>query len=141
MNLQTKELQFIEVDFNLPNHANELSKAEDIIGKLKTKISRDIAYHFIDDKKHDLYFEEVVKMLDYVGQLSVPAFTVSNDLEVMYILKFRHAPKLATKLWLDHYEQIHKPYSLLKNRCFRLLEDLDAAYIIKFKKNPPNWEI
>ena len=30
-------------------------------------------------------------------------------------------------------------YSLLKNRCFRLLDELDELYIALYGKNPPNW--
>ena len=80
-------------------------------------------------------------MLDYVGRLSMPAFKIEDELEQMYVLQFKHAPQMGKKLWLDHYEDIHHPYTLQKNRCFRLLELLDAAYLEKFGKNPPNWKI
>jgi hypothetical protein len=133
--------QFLTVDFKLPNHSNELSKAEEIIEKLKLKVEQHAANNTIDDKLHDFLYNELVRVLDYVGRLSMPAFAIEDELEQMYIIKFKNAPELAKKLWLDHYEDIHHPYTLLKNRCFRLLELLDESYYEKFKKNPPNWKI
>lgn len=139
MPIDTK--QFIEVDFQLPNHTNELSKAEDLISKLKTRFETHVIRKDISDKSHDNLYEETCRVLDYVGKLSIPAFAIEDLLEEMYLIKFKNAPQLAKKLWLDHYEHIHHPYSLLKNRCFRLLEELDKEYIKVHKKYPPNWNI
>jgi hypothetical protein len=132
---------FIIYDFNLPTNANELSKAEEVIEKLKLKIKDIIVNKTINDKIHTTLFEEIIRVLDYVGNLSVPFFKVEEKLEELYILQYSHSPKLAKKLWLDHYEFIHHPYNLLKNRCFRMLDELDEAYIKRFKHEPPNWKI
>ena len=132
---------FLQVDFKLPNHSNELSKAEEIIAKLKTKVESLAANKTIDDKQHDYLYNEIVRVLDYIGRLSMPAFAIEDELEQMYVIKFHKSPAMAKKLWLDHYETIHHPYTLLKNRCFRLLEDLDIMYVKRYKKNPPNWKI
>jgi len=133
--------QFIACDFNLPTHANELSKADDVIGKLKHRLEVMIMQRTIDDKSHDNLYNQTCRVLDYVGRLSQPAFAIEDELERMYLIKFRNSPQLAKKLWQDHYEDIHHPYNLLKNRCFRLLEELDVAYFKKFNKQPPNWKI
>jgi len=134
--------QFLGVEFlELPTHENELSKAEDLIEKHKNRLRVIQMQRTIDDKSHDTFFNEVVRVLDYVGKLSMPAFAVEDQLEEMYAIKFKHSPQLAKKLWLDHYEVIHKPYTLLKNRCYRLLEEVDIAYFKKFNKHPPNWKI
>jgi hypothetical protein len=134
-----QEQEFITVDLKLPNYSNELSKANDVIEKLKKKIDKITIDKTIDDKLHTDLFEEVIRVLDYVGRLSMPAFAIEDDLERMYIKQYLHSPELAKKLWLDHYEKIHHPYTLLKNRCFKLLDDLDEVYIKVHKKNPPNY--
>jgi hypothetical protein len=133
--------QYIAHDFKLPNHSNELSKAEEVIEKLKIKIKKIESNKTINDKNHDEIYNEIIRILDYVGRLSMPAFAIEEELEGMYVLQYSKFPELAKKLMNDHYEQIHHPYTLLKNRCFRMLEELDAEYIKINKKFPPNWNI
>jgi hypothetical protein len=131
--------EYITHDFKLPNHSNELSKATDFIEKLKLKIEKLKAEKSIDGNVHTTVYEEVIRVLDYVGRLSMPAFEIEEPMREMYIMQYKHSPLLAKKLWIDHYEKIHHPYTLLKNRCFRLLDELDTMYFKKFKKQPPNW--
>lgn len=135
------EPTLIEVDFELPDHSNELSKAEEIIDKLKNRLKIIKLQKRIDDKTHSETFEEVVRILDYIGKLSQPAFNIEDQLETLYIKAYVHSPELAKKLWHDHYGEIHHPYNLLKNRCFKMLDELDAEYIKRNKKYPPNWNI
>jgi hypothetical protein len=132
---------FIVCDFNLPCHDNELSKAEEAIEKLKNELIIIEIQKTIDNKIHNLMFEHVIKILDYVGRLSMPAFEIEEKLEEMYRIKFLKAPQLGKLLWLEHYEKIHHPYNLLKNRCYKLLEGLDTEYFKCYKKHPPNWKI
>lgn len=135
------EHPFIEYDFKLPNHNKELSKADGIIYDLKRYVDKMVKQKTITNERHFNTFEEIIEILDYVGRLSIPAFTIENDLERMYITKYNHAPVLAKKLWYDHYESIHHPYTILKQRCFKMINDIDIAYENKFKIHPPNWEI
>jgi len=135
----TKE--FILHDFNLPNHSNELSKANDVIEKQKKAVDKCMKFQTIDDDTFIALYEEIVRALDYVGRLSMPVFAIENEMEEMYIKLHPHSPELAKRLWLDNYSKIHHPYSLLKNRCFTLLDNLDELYINIHKKNPPNWNI
>jgi hypothetical protein len=132
---------FIEVNFELPNHTNQLNLAEEAIGKLKIKINSHNYHCPLSDNTFISLYEDVVKVLDYVGHLSNDAFNVQDDLEELYRKRYVHAPKLAKQLWLSHYEKIHHPYNILKNRCFRLLDDLDELYLRLYKKYPPNWKI
>jgi len=132
---------FLNVDFTLPNHSNELYKAEEFINKLKHMLESLAEKGMIKDSSHDYIFNEIIRVLDYVGKLSICAFTIENELEAMYTAHYRSAPNLGKKLWLDHYEKIHHPYSLLKNRCYNLLTEVDRMYIKKYDKNPPNWKI
>jgi len=133
--------EFIAVDFKLPDHSNELCKAEEVLEKLKIKFQNHQKKESLADKSHTTLFEEIVRVLDYVGNLSVPCFKIEDDLEALYVYRYKHAPMLGKKLWLDHYEHIHHPYTLIKNRCFRLLDELDAEYKRLYDKNPPNWNI
>jgi hypothetical protein len=135
------EENFITHDFKLPNHHNELCKAEEVIEKLKNKFKKIEKTKIINGKNHDELYNEIVRILDYVGRLSMPAFAIEDDIERLYTLHYAKFPELAKKLWNDHYENIHHPYTLLKNRCFRMLEELDKLYIETHKKYPPNWNI
>lgn len=135
-------IETIKHDFVLPNHDNELSKATDAIEKLKFKLNKILtSVDLINDSDFIKFYEEIVRVLDYVGRLSMPLFAIEEPLEEKYILKYKKSPELAKKLWTEEYEKLHHPYNLLKNRCFKLLEDLDAYYMALYDKNPPNWEI
>ena len=132
--------ELIAHDFNLPCHDNELSQAADEIEKLKERLKIIQVRRSICGESHTTMFEDTIRVLDYVGKLSMPAFAIEDELEELYKMKFLHAPELAKTLWLDHYEIVHKPYTLLKNRCFKLLDELDAEYHNVHKKHPPNWK-
>lgn len=133
--------QYIDYDFNLPDNKNELCDAEDRISKIR--IDLDLIYfeNKINNNLHDKYYNKIVWILDKIGQLSMTAFEINNKLEDMYFLKYKHSPALAKKLWQEHYENIHRPYNILKNRCYRMLDALDENYITNFNINPPNWKI
>jgi len=130
---------FIDCDLHLPDHTTELTNAGEAIEKFKTRFDTIKHNNSIDGKIHGRLYEEIVRILDYVGRLSVPAFAIEEELERMYTLKYQQTPSLGKKLWLDHYGSIHHQYSLLKNRCFRLIDELDDEYIRVWKKFPPNW--
>lgn len=136
-----EEISFITHNFNLPNHHNELSKAEEVIGKLNKKFNLIQEFKKINDKNHDEIYNELIKILDYVGRLSTPAFQIEDELERMYTLHYPKSPKLAKKLFNNHYNEIHKSYNKLKNKCFRMLDEVDDEYINVHKKYPPNWKI
>ena len=139
--LITANPNFITIDLNLPNHYNELCKADEVLDKLKKRFEIIKMQKAIDGKFHTALYEEIIKVLDYVGKLSIPAFKIEDELEKLYVLQYSHAPNLAKQLWLEHYASIHHPYSLIKNRCYRLLDDLDKEYQVVWKSNPPNWNI
>lgn len=126
--------------FELPEHGNELSLAEETIEKLKSRLKIIVTEKSITGESHEKIYEDTMRVLDFVGQLSVPAFALEDVLEEHYTKTYLHAPQLAKRLWLDHYGKLHQPYNLLKNRCFRLLEEIDAEYFKRHKKRPPNWK-
>lgn len=133
--------QFITHDFKLPNHSNELSKAEDLINKNKLKLQELSNKDLITDLTHDKLYEDIIKTLDYIGRLSMYVFSIEDEVERMYTIKYKNSPELGRQLWLDHYGKLHHPYNLLKNRCFRMLEELDEEFIRINKSTPPNWNI
>ena len=132
--------KFIDHDFKLPNHSNELSQASEAVDKLKVRVKTIIETPYITNRTFVKHYEEIIKVLDYVGRLSIPTFNINDEMERLYVLKYPHSPQLAKHLWFEHYEAIHKPYTLLKNRCFRMLDELDAHYVSCNEKNPPNWK-
>ena len=139
-NQKIEEL-FIELNLNLPDDVNRLTHFEETVNKLKIKVEKIIAEKLINDNIHENTYEDVVIALDGIGELSEPAFAIQDEVEKKYTLLYPHNPAFAKLIWYAHYEEIQHPYSLLKNRCFRLLEMLDSAYVKKYDKYPPNWEI
>jgi len=131
----------ISIDYNLPSHKSELKNAEEKIQRIKNELNLIKNNKSIDDKTHNRMFEETVSALDWVGRLSMPVFEIRDDLEARYENAYPKAPRLAYTLFDQHYSKLHHPYSILKNRCYTILEDLDNTYFNKFKKTPPNWEI
>lgn len=139
MSTETHEL--IVHDFNLPNQKNSLTAVVETIRSLKRVVLKTICERTITPESHEQLYEQIVVALDKAGTLSKPVMDVQDELEAMYILKYPHSPALAKRLWYEHYELLHHPYSILKDRCFRMLGELDEAYVDKYKKNPPNWEV
>ena len=129
----------IELEFNLINHDKELSDAEDAIETLKLKVIEIIINETLDDNVHEEFYEEIMRVLDYTGRLSMQIFAINDLLEEQYLKKYKNAPAMAKELWLNHYEQLHQPYNKIKNRCFKLLDRLDNGYVALYDKNPPNW--
>jgi len=131
--------EFIDHNFNLPDNTNKLYDLENIIGEIKLNLEEIFLNKKIDNIIHESNYEKLIQILFHLGEISTPASEISDELEKLYIVKFKHSPELAKKLWLDHYSAIHHPYNTLKNRCFKLLDQLDEQYYKKFKVPPPNW--
>ena len=129
---------FITVDLQLPCHSNELSRAEEVIDKIKHRFEILQKQQSINDCTHTELFEEIVRCLLYIGKLSQTRFDIEDQLEALYTQQFKHAPALGKQLLFEHYDEIHHPYTILKNRCYRLLELLDEEYLSVHKKSPPN---
>jgi len=139
--MSDETLELIKYDFELPCHDNELSQAGDIIGKLRTKFNSYQKKQVITDKEFVQFYEEIIVALDYVGRLSAPVFAIQDELQAMYDKQYLYAPALAKTLWMKHNAELHHPYNLLKNRCFKLLDELDEMYKGFYDKEPPNWRV
>lgn len=125
--------------FNLKNYDKELDDADIALNELKIKVNDAIVHNTLTDNVHNILYEEIIRVLDYTGRLSIQVFEINEELELLYLQKYKKTPALAKELWLEHYDQLHYPYSKIKNRCFKLLDKLDQGYIDIHKKFPLNW--
>lgn len=132
---------FLTTELNLPSQSNELIKASDYLENIKYNFRHNVVHNNLTHKHHSIIYDDIVRVLLFVGNLSEPYFKVEDSLEKQYLLNFPHSPQLAKELWLQHYETIHHPFNVLKNRCFRLLEELDEEFIRLNKCQPQNWNI
>lgn len=125
------------IKLDLPDHSKELQESEDYIKNLKLKLEDINRGRKMSDKEYSTMFENISRGLYYVGSLSQPAFEVEEEIEQFYFREYKNTPELARKLWQDKYGEIHHPYNILKNRLFRLYEELDAMYKKINKSQPP----
>ena len=127
----------IGTNLELPDHTEHLKKANDEFEKIKKFYKTNP----LNDKNFIYIYEQTAYILCYVGDLSTEVFNVHDYLEEEYLMKYLHSPVLGKELFWKHYEDLHRPYTLIKNRCFRMFEDLDEQYIRMYNKYPPNWNI
>lgn len=120
----------------LPDHNEKLQKADEKIKEYKQIIHQVRINKHLTLKEYALYHTRIVNLLEWIGDLSLPAFKIEDELEKRYISMYKNSPELSKSLWLDHYHEIHQPYNILKNRCFTLLDQLEEMYI-KFNKCLP----
>lgn len=125
---------------SLPDHSNELSKAETVISTIREKFDNVCKLKSIDNITHNALYEETVRILAYVGVLSVSIFNIENELSEIFEMRYISTPELAKKLWYDKYEDLHRPYTIYKNRCFKLLDEFDIEFRKVNKCEPANWD-
>lgn len=110
------------------DYTEELNKAEEIINDLKFKFKEYEIKQELTEEQFVKQYKEIIRVLYYVGKLSQSIFDIETKMETQYIRMYPHSPELASKLFDDHYHKLHKPFNLLKNRCFTLLESLDELF-------------
>lgn len=120
----------IKIEVTLPNHDPELDNIENYINQLKHrhKVGK-INHKMLSLKDYEKLQDLTIKTLELIGELSMPAFNVRDELYDKYVLAYKSSPQLAKKLWLDHYGKIHARYNTLKNRCYKLLDDIEESII------------
>ena len=132
----------IKIELDLPDHTKELEETDEYIKNLKVKLAdykKTRLTQPMSVKQHTTLYEEIIRGLYYLGYLSQPAFDVEDTIEQKYFEVYKHAPELAKTLWWKHYEKVHHPYTLFKNRLFKMIEDLDELYISIHKCTPVNY--
>lgn len=114
------------IEIELEDHTKELEQAINILSKVEKdyKWYRDSSSVIPISKKQVLVYMTAT-VLDLVGELSMTRFDVRETMEQEYHTKFPQSPELGKKLYLDHYENLHKPYDKIKNKCFDLLSKID----------------
>jgi hypothetical protein len=132
----------LEIDLDLPDHSTELEEVDEYIKNLKQQLAEykeNRIQQPMSLKQYTKMYDEIVRGLFYLGNLSLPAFATEDIIEKKYFEIYKHAPELAKKLWWDHYESVHRPYTLFKNRLFKMIEDLNDLYILIHKCPPPDY--
>lgn len=132
--------KLLNLELDLPDQTEELTNTEYALGEIKTRFREIQKNKSIDEDIHEELFEEIMILLDYLGYLSQSAFKLRDYIEDEYFKKYKNAPALAKVLWQEHYALIHRPYNILKNRCFRLIDELDKEYYNVHKTYPPNYK-
>lgn len=131
--------EFLAINLNLPDHKQQLSDIKNRLENLKQRLDQIKLKGNITDDIHESMYDETVLILDFIGKLSRPIFGLQQTIETEYFQKFKSNPKLSKRLWYNHYEHIHKPYTTLKNKCYDILETLDYEFIDRHKRPPRNY--
>lgn len=132
-------MSYISIDLDLPDHTTEIKDCEIYIKSVKKEIKTIPRGERMSDDIYFALYERITRGLYYIGSLSLSAFNTEEIIQEEYFQTYKHAPELAKKLWQEHYGNVHKPYNTIKNRLFRLYEDLEALYIRLNKNTPPNF--
>lgn len=120
----------------IPDHTDEIIKAIDFLREINEDFNNN---QNITDYHHELLYEKTVKLLYYVGCLSLKIFELQPEIIELYTMKFLRDPAVGKELYYKHYHQLHRKYNLIKNKCFKLLDNIDEKYILLNKKLPPNY--
>lgn len=144
----------LDIKVIIPNHEKELKKASMLFSNLRNEFMDIVHPVGVDENNKKVYlvsklddvnfikmYEETVKILDYVGNLSKAIFNIEFDIEEAYTLKYLKFPLEVKQVWYEHYSELHSEYTTIKNRCFNLLRELDEEYVLKFNNQPPNFNI
>lgn len=132
--------KLVKVDFSLPVN-DSVREAELMIAEIRKELLHVKDSNNITDAIHEELYDRTALVLDWVGRMSMPVFAIRDELQEEYERLYCKSPKLALKMFDDHYKKLHQPYNTLKNRCFAIMEELDFEYECKFKKKPNNWNL
>jgi len=135
-----EDYEIINSNIVLPDHTLELDAANILLEKYKIITKSFATTNAITNVQHLELYEKIIRVLDYVGRLSMPVFEINEEMETLYFIKYPQSPELAKKLWLEHYGILHNPYNLIKNRSFTALDNLDNLYFKCNGKHPDNWK-
>lgn len=113
---------------------NDDSKEMNIIINEIDKKYSDITYYYdkkcIEKTKYNQIKEGVEDILYALADLSIPYFRINEDLRNYYLIKYKKDPNLSRMLYLNRYSELHKPYDVLKNKCYLLFRKLEKIKIV-----------
>ena len=109
-------------------------RKKELLAKEIEEIYADISFYYdrkktITQKYYNTCRERIEDVLYSVGELSIPYFRINEDLREYYLQKFKYDPDMARDRWLERYDSLHEPYTVLKNKCYLLFRKLDKITI------------
>lgn len=119
-----------ELDIVIPDD----QRKKELLAKEIEEIYADISFYYdrkktITQKYYNTCRERIEDVLYSVGELSIPYFRINEDLREFYLQKFKYDPDMARDRWLERYDSLHEPYTVLKNKCYLLFRKLDKLTI------------
>lgn len=135
------EEPLLELSKPIPDHSEDLCRASLILSNILNDYKKTVENRSMTGNQHEILYERTMKVLYFIGNLSLSLFEFENEIIEKYTMKYLSDPALAKKLSYMYYQKIHRKYDLLKNKCFRLLDKIDDNYILLNKKYPPNYYI
>lgn len=111
-----------ELKFNVPNHEAELEQASSLLKRIGDKVALGLG----EDRAQSM-LQLTTDILYLVGELSQDIFDLRITMETEYNKYYSKSPALGKKLYLEHYQELHKPYDKLKNRAFKLIKMIDPT--------------
>ena len=119
-----------ELDVIIPDD----QRKKELVTKEIEEIYADVSFYYerkkpITQKYYNTYRERIEDVLYSVGELSIPYFRINEDLREYYLQKFKYDPDMARDRWLERYDSLHEPYTVLKNKCYLLFRKLDKITI------------
>lgn len=119
-----------ELDIVIPDD----ERKKELLAKEIEEIYADISFYYdrkktITQKYYNTCRERIEDVLYSVGELSIPYFRINEDLREFYLQKFKYDPDMARDKWLERYDSLHEPYTVLKNKCYLLFRKLDKITI------------
>lgn len=118
----------LNLNINIPDNSEQLNEINSSLENIKTQIKIHKENKSLPNNSFDTLYESIAKNLILVAELSRPLFNLQNHIENFYFNEFKKSPALAKELYLNHYADIHYKYNMIKNKCFKLFDDLDELY-------------
>ena len=112
------------IEFEVPNHEKDLEEADALLKRILAKVTSPIELG--KDRKQAM-LALTTDILYIIGDLSQAIFDLRTIMEEAYTHKYLKSPALGKKLYLEHYEGLHKPYDRLKNKTFKLIQLIDPS--------------
>jgi len=129
-----QEHKMLNIDLQLPDNSIELKSLNRTINE--TIVPRISNIKYLDNDTYKSIVDNILDILYQVGELSIPLFDVAKQIEDEYFKVYIHAPELAKTLWQKEYHEHHKPYNVIKNKCFHYLDLMENKYIQQHGKKP-----
>ena len=134
MKTTQKEKILFNENVQLPDNSIELNKLERTL--METIVPRISTIKYLDDDTYKNLVDDILDIHYKVADLSMDVFAIKTQLEEAYFKKFKHTPELAKTLWQKEYHEYHKPYNVIKNKCFDYLDALEKKYIDQHGEKP-----